>query len=246
MVKLCFCGGGIIVISTGVSIITCTNRPEFAKNVYENFHRQIYENKELIVILCNCDMDIDLWHKEFKSHDNVQIYKLSNISLGNSLNFGVSVAKHDIVAKFDDDDYYGPMYLQEAIWALEAGEQEVVGKGSTYVYFMASKTLAIRTPKLEKTFVNFVNGSTLVVRKSVFDRVKFRDISIAEDVHFCNDCIRNDIRIYSTSKFNHVYIRHADKSKHTWRIKDRELMKRHCKFLCQTDNYIDIANGINS
>lgn len=229
--------------STGVSIITCTNRPEFAKNMYENFLRQYYENKELIIILCNCDVDTNIWYNEFKSIDNIRIYTLSNTSLGSSLNFGVSVAKHDIIAKFDDDDYYGPMYLQEAVWALEEGKQEVVGKGSTYVYFMSSKTLAIRTPNLEKTFVNFVNGSTLVIRKRIFNRVKFRDLSIAEDVQFCNDCIRNGISIYSTSRFNHVYIRHGDKSKHTWKIKDRQLMKRHCKFVCTTDDYVDIANG---
>ncbi|GAB6930341.1 hypothetical protein JCM10914A_43240 [Paenibacillus sp. JCM 10914] len=35
----------------GVSIITCTNRPEFFDHLIENFRRQNYKHKELIMLM---------------------------------------------------------------------------------------------------------------------------------------------------------------------------------------------------
>ena len=40
-------------------------------------------------------------------------------------------------------------------------------------------------------------------------------MSLAEDVYFCQDCIKNNIKIYSTNKYHHVYFRHPIKENHT-------------------------------
>lgn len=37
----------------GVSIITCTNRHNYLNNLLQNFSRQRYANKELIIIINN-------------------------------------------------------------------------------------------------------------------------------------------------------------------------------------------------
>ncbi len=228
----------------GVSIITSTNNPNSLKNVLENYKRQDFTEKELIIIINNNDINIEDWRSKLDGKNAIRIFKLDeNISLGKCLNYGVSKSKYNCIAKFDDDDYYGPNYLTEAISGFKISKARVVGKGTTIVYFVKSKTLALRDPGLEWRFINFANGSTLVIKKSVFNRVKFRDMSAAEDVHFCRDCLKSGIRIYSTSRYNHVYMRYPSKNKHTWKISDNELLQKYCRFLKHTEDYIKYANN---
>ncbi len=227
-----------------VSIITCTNNPNFLNNILNNYKRQKFKEKELIIIINNNKINIENWEKTIGKKSDIQIFQIDeNISLGKCLNIGASKAKFDYIAKFDDDDYYGAKYLTEAFNGFKISNAKVVGKGTTFVYFVKSKTLALRDPGLEWKFVQFVNGSTLVIKKNVLKQIKFRDISAAEDTQFCRDCINNGIKIYSTSKFNHVYMRYSSKKKHTWKIDDEELMKRYCRLIKYTDEYKKHVNN---
>ena len=99
-----------------VSLIACTIRTNMMNNIFENFSRQNWKEKELIIILNNDKMDIEKWKEKAADYENVTIYQLpQEKTLGNCLNFGIEKAKYDIVAKFDDDDYYSPYYLTEAM-----------------------------------------------------------------------------------------------------------------------------------
>lgn len=223
---------------SGVSIITCTNQKNFFQNIIDNYDRQDIKNKELIIIINSDRINQSEWEEKIKSYKDIRIYKKDEkTSLGKCLNFGVSVAKYDYIAKFDDDDYYGPKYLSDTTKAFIMTGAGLVGKGATFVYFRKNSLLAIRTPNQEKRFVRFVNGSTFVFKKKIFNRVKFSDISIAEDVQFCHDCISKGIKIYSTNKYHHVYIRYPSKDSHTWKISDEDFINRYCKVIGKVENY---------
>ena len=112
-----------------ISIITCTKRENFIENVYENYQRQEWQDKELIIILNNNAMSLKKWQTKAKSYENVSVYQLSEaISLGNCLNFGIEQSKYDYIAKFDDDDYYSPKYLTQAMSELRGREHLLLGK----------------------------------------------------------------------------------------------------------------------
>lgn len=219
-----------IVLNTDVSIITCTNVLNSLENILANFNRQDFSSKELIIIINNNEIDLDDWKDKTKEYENIRIYKLDqNISLGKCLNFGIEKANYGIIAKFDDDDYYGPKYLTDTIKYFYSTKAKLIGKGANFVYLVESKTMTIRDPHQENKYTNFVNGSTLVFRKEIFNRVRFRDINAGEDLQFCKDCVRINILIYSCSKYHHVYIRYPSKSKHTWLIEDDALIKLCCR-----------------
>ena len=224
-------------MNTGVSIITCTNRLYYKNNIFENYQSQDYVNKELIIVLNNNKLIPSNWIEHAKKHMNVKIFRIDEkISLGECLNFAVSQANFDIIAKFDDDDYYAPKYLSESIKAFDYTEANVIGKSTSYVYFEDSKILGIRNPKKENRYVYRIEGSTLIIKKEVFDTVRFQHKSLGEDVQFCKDCVKNKIRIYSLNKNNHVYIRHNSSSKHTWNIRDDYYMKL-CQIIGEVDDY---------
>ena len=233
----------IITSDKGVSIITCTNQENSLNNILKNFQRQNYPKKELIIIINNNEkISLKDWKEKIQDIENIRIYKIpEKISLGKCLNFGVKKSKYGIIAKFDDDDYYGPKYLSEIIKYFHTTKAKLIGKGSTFVYIASNKMLTIRNPHEENKYTDFVNGSTLVFKKEIFNKVHFKDITVGEDIEFCNDCIKNNISIYSCSKFHHVYIRYPSKNKHTWIIDDNDLIK----LCCRPDIYNKKVHNIN-
>jgi len=210
----------------GVTVITCTRRHHSLHNVIENYKRQEQKIKELIIILHDNSMDPNIWREALNEQDHVRIIQLDeNISLGKCLNFAAAHAAFNIIAKFDDDDYYGPKYLSDSIKFFYEVDADVIGKLTSYVYFQKEKILAIRHMGNENSYVKRIDGPSIIFKKSVLSKVKFRDISRGEDNWFCKDCLEHSIKIFSINRFHHIYMRHANKEDHTWTIENEKLLK---------------------
>jgi glycosyltransferase involved in cell wall biosynthesis len=205
----------------GVSIIVCTNRPQFFDNILQNYNRQRYEGKELIIILNHDSMNLKLYQNRVRKHANVSVYQVpESISLGQSLNAGITRARFPLIAKFDDDDYYSPFYLKEQVNGLRRTKSDIVGKHSCLVYLGASKMLLVRSPKEKNKYVEFIQGGTLLFKKEILKKVRFTDRSIGEDVTFLRQCRKRGFKTYATSPYNYVYHRRQNKKSHTWRADD--------------------------
>ncbi|MBP1934499.1 glycosyltransferase [Ammoniphilus resinae] len=224
-----------------VSIITCTMRNEYMENLFQNYERQLWGPKELIIILNSDDMEIALWKKRAKSFKNVSIYqKPSTVTLGACLNAGVRLAKYDYIAKFDDDDYYGAYYLTGIMQAFENTNADIVGKKTTFCYFENTGQLLIREPNYENRFVRGLKGPTIVFKKEVFKKVKFPHVNTREDSKFLKKCIRRGFKIYSTDKYNFTYCR-RDFNQHTSLVSDRSIFK-NSSLITTTDQFRGIVD----
>jgi|GEM_PF-653949 len=227
----------------GVSILVSTNRPEFMDRVLANYSRQNYQDKELIVILNNNSMSPELWHSHASDYPNISIYQQDeNRSLGECLNAGIEHCRYDYVAKFDDDDYYGPNYLLRQMQAMVSVNADIVGKSTWYLYFEKSNTLAVFARHPENSFVNYVTGATLLIKKDVFNSIRFSAMNVGEDVDFVAECKEHGLRIYSTDKADFVGIRRALTSSHTWQEADEHILDQ-CQVVANTNNYISWANS---
>ena len=130
----------------GVSIITCTKRPAYLQNILNNYLRQDFSPKELIIIINNNAINLEHWRRQAVQYPNVKVLRIDEkIGQGACLNYAANQAVFDYVAKFDDDDYYAPAYLSNAVAALENSGAGVVGKASWFLYFEGSRTLALFT-----------------------------------------------------------------------------------------------------
>lgn len=226
----------------GVSILTCTNKLQYMNNIFNNYENQNHPKKELIIILNDNKLNINYWKSKANIHHNVTIYQLDEkVTLGECLNFAIKKAKFEIIAKFDDDDYYGINYLSHSLKAFEYTDASILGKYTTFVYFENLKTLAIRNLNRDQRYTYRVEGPTLIIKKNVFKKVKFRDLNLGEDVQFCEDCIKKGFSIFSTDIFDFVYIRHKTASNHTWSIDDDSLLKS-CKIIGKIENFKTIVD----
>lgn len=207
-----------------VSVIASTNRQDCINNIMENFLRQDYEDKELIIILNhNYPLDKNILD-QIESTSNIYIYRMgSSYSLGECLNYGIDKAKYEFIAKFDDDDYYGERYLTSSIYNLKKFNSDIVGKTSIYIFFAIENILAYRNMNRDFKQVNRVKGSTLVFRKKLFEKNRFKDINLGEDKEFCKDAIKNGFKIISTDKEQYVYVRKKS-HEHTWKISNNYLL----------------------
>ena len=218
-----------------VSIITCTNREEFIDNVFNNYQQQTWKDKELIIVLNKDSMEIDKWIEKAMKYPNIFVYQLhERATLGDCLNFGVMRANNEIIAKFDDDDYYGPNYITSAMDAFKEKGVSVAGKSSYYIYFKNKKALVL-VNDVEDAFTDTVAGATLIFRKEVFYKVRFEKVNRAEDYFFIDECKKAGFRIYSLDRNDFAVIRHNTES-HTWKIADEDLMEWG-EFITYTEDF---------
>jgi len=225
----------------GVSIVTVTNRLDYIENVFLSYGNQIWQEKELIIILNNDSMNLLEWEEYAKKYNQVSVFQLSDhITLGRCLNFGVNKAKYGYVAKFDDDDYYGPLFLTEAMNTFEKENADVVGKRTCYMYNSLTKELRIRFPKREHKRVSILQGGTIMAKKEVMEKVPFPNKNVGEGLSFTQRCRAKGYRIYSTSRFNFAYIRHGDDS-HTWNP-SMNYFNQTSKQIAFTDNFQEYVN----
>ena len=210
-------------------------------NIFNNYARQNFENKEMIIVLNKDDMAIDQWKEEAKRYANVSVYQVSEKwNLGKCLNYGIEKAKHDRIAKFDDDDYYAPDYLKEGVSTLKRTKASVVGKHTSFVYFEEEKALMLFRKGGEEKYRRHLKGGTLLFKRSVWDRIKFNEkMERATDAEFLRRSKREGYRLFSSSRYNYVCIRRRNVNTHTQKISTDEYMAK-CHLISNTDNYITL------
>ncbi|WP_332694832.1 glycosyltransferase family 2 protein [Halalkalibacter lacteus] len=219
-----------------VSIITCTIRSEYIDNVFENYHNQRLKDKELIIVLNKDDMDIETWREKAKAYENVSVYQVSEeLTLGECLNYGIEKSTFPFIAKFDDDDFYSPFFLNEVESAFHNYVADIVGKTSFFAYIETEKML-VTLQKGENCYSNWVAGGTLVFKKEIWENVKFGKEKSGTDVKFLRQCRQKGYKIFSTSKSNYTHIRRSNLDTHTWKISNIEIVLKG-KQVIYTDNY---------
>lgn len=221
----------------GVSVIICTNRPHYMDKIFENFARQKYEPKEMVLVLNKDSMELEEWRKKAAQYGNVKVFQLDEQqSIGACLNYAADRSSFEYLAKIDDDNYYAPEFLGDLMNAFHYTDAAVVGKYSYFMYFEGSKNLVVFLPGKENCFVDFMCGSAFVFKKEVFERIRFAGSFDADSV-FIKACVNSGIKMYAIDRFNYVCIRRADVNDHTWKPEEKQLM-HHAQWVATLDNFI--------
>jgi len=217
-----------------VSVSVCTNRPHCLPNIINNYKRQSYKNKELIVVINSDVIRRDNTIKSIRDA-NITKYKVVKVSekkrLGYCLNIAIARSSGVYWTKMDDDDFYDVGYLKEAIRCLvRKKEVSVVGKRKIKIYVPEHDKLYIRNAGFrENNISHTIAGATITVRMSIFRTIRFNgSIKFGIDTRFLKICRNKKYKIYGTSSDNFIVIRHVDPDNHTWKIKMNQFQKK-CK-----------------
>jgi len=116
-----------------VSIICCTARIQNIKNVINNFKRQTYNNLELLIMVDGFFQKARL--KKLQDKKNISLEIISYSSVGRCLDFAQQKSKGTLIAKFDDDDYYGSKYIEKLVEEQKNTQAGLLLKLTRFAYF---------------------------------------------------------------------------------------------------------------
>ncbi|MGM0750711.1 MAG: glycosyltransferase [Bacillota bacterium] len=224
-----------IAISEGISIIAATNRDDCMENLFANYENQQWGKKELIILLNKDSMDLGHWLKKASEYPEVSVFQLpEEMTLGKCLNIGVTKAKYPYIAKMDDDDYYGPLYLSEAMATMKKFNAGVVGKRTCFMYMIDQKELRLRFPGREMKRVHVPQGATIFTTKRLLKLIPFGNKNVGECLHFLKRCKAAGYKICSSSRYHYAIMRKETHS-HTWRPSRRYLYRTSRKIAITHD-----------
>ena len=190
-------------------IMPTYNRRAFVPLALEYFLRQDYPNRELIIVDDGNDGIGDLT----KNLPNVHYHLLrGRKSIGAKRNFACQQAHGEIIAHWDDDDWYSSDRLRYQVMPLIAGDADITGLENAFVLQLPGGDFWTTKPRLhEQLFVGNVHGGTLVYRKQLLaDGLRYPEVNLAEDAYLLRYASRRGkrlLRLANPGVF--IYVRHG-------------------------------------
>jgi len=197
---------------SSVPLVSCImptyNRRSFIRLALTSFREQSYPNRELIVVDDGSDPIGDL----LSAQPGVRYVRLERrISIGAKRNLACGAATGEIIAHWDDDDWYAPDRLDMQVAPILRGEADITGLENRFVLQMPQRKFWTVDRRLHQSmFVGDVHGGTLVFRRSIWtEGTRYPDVDLAEDAMLLQQAVRRGMRISRLE--NHgsfVYLRH--------------------------------------
>jgi hypothetical protein len=200
-----------------INVVVPFSRPRNKAMVLQNFGRQVYPNKRLIVVENGAGIGT------FGAHE-AAVLRTSPAGQSVAKNTAIDFLRKTgerFMSVFDDDDHYMPSYLAEQVPHLE--KFPLVGKNQHLV--MQKDGFFLLNPYSHSGTYDWCSGGvqTFDVKESGYYPIQ----QTGEDVQFCHDMIARGRLLYVTSPWNYVYERrNADhtfgedvvKRARTWRL----------------------------
>ncbi len=171
-----------------VSIVTVSNRPELVNEAIECVRRQRYPRIEFIAVSHRCETTASLFADQNRSLqiERCGVLLSSEETVGACRNLGCARAVGDIIAMFDDDDWYGVNYLSEGVNLLLDVGADFVGRLS-YIWldYSLGAFAYVRAPGAFTSAMEHFSGNTHLFRRKCFGSLcQYARSSLGEDFAF--------------------------------------------------------------
>jgi glycosyltransferase involved in cell wall biosynthesis len=203
--------------SPPLPLISCImpthNRRAFIGLTLECFNAQTWPRKELVVVDDGTDPVGDL----LEGRPGVRYARVPyRMTLGAKRNLACELAQGDLIAHWDDDDWYSPRRLSEQIAPLMAQQCDATGLVTTHVLEMPSARFWTLSCNLhQRMFAGDVVGGTLLFPRSLLHQgFSYPEMNLAEDAALIRQLTQRCKRVQRVADPGlFVYIRHG---RNTW------------------------------
>ena len=139
-----------------VTAVLVSMRPDNAAAVLHMLRRQTYRPLSVVVGLHGAPATSALAAAVDRAGAalSVRVMEFSKqLTLGECLNRAIEASGGEILAKIDDDDFYGPAHIEDGVHALEYSQAGIVGKGAQFTYVEAEDRTVRRRYREQETFL---------------------------------------------------------------------------------------------
>jgi glycosyltransferase involved in cell wall biosynthesis len=155
------------------------DRRRFVAQSVWYFLRQDYPRRELIVLDDGNDAVEDL----LRGDERIRYVRLRDrTALGAKRNLGCELARGELIAHWDDDDWIGPDRLSAQVAQLGAAGADVCGAAELLHYRLSAGDAGLFRPQVAGR--PWLAGGTLCYRRAVWAEHPFADLDVAEDADF--------------------------------------------------------------
>ena len=205
------------VQKTKVSIIVPTrNRSHLLPKLIENFTKQTWKNKELLILDDTPQGEQAIKQLQAK-HPHLHIWHSEEPkSIGAKRNQLIKNASGELIAHFDDDDFYAPTFIEVMVSQLLRSNGNLIKLSGWFCYHQPSKTLGYwDTTRQDLAHTVFTGGESIknysrrftsqeyqsfltgygfsyVYQRRICEKIKFQDINFGEDTRFYEEVKRQN------------------------------------------------------
>lgn len=197
-------------------LVSCTmptaDRRQFLPGAVNYFLAQDYPNKELLILDDGQESVGDLVPKDSR----IRYFREEpRRNTGLKRNTLCELAHGDIIAQFDDDDWYAPNRLTEQVGVMLTTGADLSGCCDLFFYDMREGSAWRYTYRGSRPWVY---GPTMIYTKKVWREIRFQDVCEDDDSRFAYSC--NPRKIRPVEGFWHTATLHghngATKKKTPW------------------------------
>jgi len=192
---------------------TC-NRRAFVPFAIGLFLAQDYPNRELIII----DDGDDKIGELAEAVPGITYVPLKGrSSIGAKRNLACETARGQIIAHWDDDDWYAGNRLRYQAMPIIREEADITGLENSFVLDVSDGQFWTTSRRLHKRmFVGDVHGGTLVFRRSLIGQgIRYPELNLAEDAYLLSAATHSGHRLGRLPNSGvFVYVRH---DRNAWR-----------------------------
>jgi len=206
-----------------VAVVCVSMRPHLLEAVVANISRQVDVDLEVVYVANAGTFDMHVVEESFAPIERTTIlHPPARASLGAALNQAMEHTDARFVAKFDDDDVYGPGFVADSLRAHGYAGAGVVGKHSYYARIARTGSTYLRFPQNEFRYSGTLAGGTLVIDRDRIGDQRFDDVSLGEDRAFLARCHRRGFSTFSADRFNFLQMRTGS---NTWALADATFLE---------------------
>ncbi len=184
-------------------IMPTAERRSYVPHAIRYFLNQDYPHKELIILDDGEDRVADL----IPAIPTIRYFQTNRRnSIGAKRNMLCEEARGELIAHWDDDDWHAPQRLSVQIEALLNSGKDICGI-TRLLFFSPGSNRAweYQYPAAQRVWLS---GSTLLFRRDLWKKHRFRDINVGEDTTFVWGLPPNIVHILEDNRF-HIGIIHG-------------------------------------
>ena len=210
-----------LAVPTGpmVSVILCTRRPDFIGSALRQLERQRDVDLEVILTLHGTPADLPEVRTAVAAFSRpITIVDVpAGVAFGEALGRGAALAGGRYLAKWDDDDFYGPDFLADMVLASTYSGAELVGCFAQFTYLEQIDLTIYRRAGQSERMGRGVAGGTFVMERAFVDAIGgFPPVPRSVDAAMMAATTAAGGRIYRTHGLGYLLNRRA--AGHTWAI----------------------------